>query len=84
MMRSPISLLYYDDRGRVIEYDDFVPPNRFRIGPDRADGVVELAPNRLETHDLSLKDTTLRFPGELCERLDRPDLIFKKSISKFP
>ncbi len=66
-MRSSISVLTFDDTGRVLDYRPSIPPFRFYFPPDDTVGLIELAPRRLDRFSLEDEKLSVRLPSELAQ-----------------
>ena len=71
-MRRPISILFYDDKGTIVEYYPSVPPFRF-LKPVKAAGMIEMSPRRLD-ENWADKFEYVRFTEKISERLNNPRL----------
>jgi hypothetical protein len=75
-MRSSISVLSFQSDGTILEYNPKLDPFRVFSTSSDAWGLLELAPGRLPAEFNPDEDVTIRFPPDLANRIDLPDLEY--------
>ncbi len=73
-MRRAISILFYDQEGKIVEFYPSVPPFRF-LKPVAAAGMIELNHRRLTREEVA-KFKYIRFSRKVSARLQNPVLRF--------
>lgn len=76
-MRSSISVLSFDESGRILSYRAKLPPFRIFPAPSRSFGLLEMAPARLRFPGGDPSEYRVRFPTEVTDRLDWPKLSYE-------
>ena len=66
-MRASISVLTFDESGRILDYRPSIPPFRWYVPHRPAVGLIELAPRRIDRASLSEEGVSVRFPAGIAD-----------------
>lgn len=77
-MRSSISVLTFDESGRILTYRSKIPPFRVFLTDRRSFGLLEMAPGRLEFPGGDPSEYRVRFSPAVTDRLGWSELSYSE------
>lgn len=73
-MRSSISVLTYNKNGSIVDYRSSIPPFRVFMPGRSARGLIEMAPDRLNSYEDKLDSASVLFDGEIADSISMEHL----------
>ena len=83
-MRSSISVLTFDESGRILSYRPKIPPFRVCLTDRRSLGLLEMAPGRLEFPGGDPGRYSVKFTPEVADRLGWTELSYSGPEGRRP